>query len=299
MNIGGNMLIERLSHNNLNEFNELLNESKDTSLFKFDFYDYYLKKSFIVKYFIRKNVKLIAVDGKYVGYIWFDFKTLKTLTINDLYIRKQYVEYLNSYILSAFDCDYVIFETYETSDMIQVLSCLNMKRIRNSNLMKYQELNNSISEEKQKYINNSFISFVPYIKNEHSKIRCYVQNEIFKNENRNPLSVDDIYYDERQDYFLDNMSLFMKLKDKYIGYGQIIFMRGIYMIVNFGIIKNFRSKGYGNILLNKLISYFSSKVKDDIYIRVDSNNVIAKKLYEKSGFVNVGTISTWLYTNNK
>lgn len=290
------MQIERLSHNNLNNFNELLNESKDTSLFKYDFYDYYLKKSFIIKYFIRKNVKLLLNEGKYIGYIWFDFKSLKNLTINDLYVKKEYINELNPYILKGFNSDFIVFEMYETTNNLEIVQSLNMKRIRISHLMKHENL--SISENK-KSSNLKDITFVPYERNKHSKLRCAIQNKIFENENRSPLTVDDIYYDEGQDYFLDNMSFFLKVKDKYIGYGQIIFMRSMYMIVNFGILKEFRSKGYGNIFLNKLISNFKEKINSDIFIRVDSNNRIAKRLYEKSGFENKGIISTWLYTNKK
>lgn len=293
---GGKMQIERLSHNNLNNFNELLNESKDTSLFKYDFYDYYLKKSFIIKYFIRKNVKLLLNEGKYIGYIWFDFKSLKNLTINDLYVKKEYINELNPYILKGFNSDFIVFEMYETTNNLEIVQSLNMKRIRISHLMKHENL--SISENK-KSSNLKDITFVPYERNKHSKLRCAIQNKIFENENRSPLTVDDIYYDEGQDYFLDNMSFFLKVKDKYIGYGQIIFMRSMYMIVNFGILKEFRSKGYGNIFLNKLISNFKEKINSDIFIRVDSNNRIAKRLYEKSGFENKGIISTWLYTNKK
>ena len=287
------MTIEKLSNNNVSSFKQLLKESQSDLLFKFDFYSYYNERSFLVKYFIRKNVKLILVNGEYVGYIWFDFKYLKTLTINDLYIRKEYFYYLNSYILKSFNSDYILFETYETSYMIELLKILNMKRIRISQIMEYKD-NNLLNEK-----NQEDVSFAEYAKNKDAKIRCEIQNNIFENENRAPLSIDDIYYDEKQDYFLDNMSLFMKLKEKYIGYGQIIYTRGLYMIVNFGVIKEFRSKGYGRVFLNALIKHFKEKINSNIFIRVDSNNKIARKLYEKSGFMDKGIISTWLYENKK
>ncbi|MDY2728904.1 MAG: GNAT family N-acetyltransferase [Clostridium sp.] len=289
----GKMTIEKLSNNNVSSFKQLLKESQSDLLFKFDFYSYYNERSFLVKYFIRKNVKLILVNGEYVGYIWFDFKSLKTLTINDLYIRKEYFYYLNSYILKSFNSDYILFETYETSYMIELLKILNMKRIRISQIMEYKD-NNLLNEK-----NQEDVSFAEYAKNKDAKIRCEIQNNIFENENRAPLSIDDIYYDEKQDYFLDNMSLFMKLKEKYIGYGQIIYTRGLYMIVNFGVIKEFRSKGYGRVFLNALIKHFKEKINSNIFIRVDSNNKIARKLYEKSGFMDKGIISTWLYENKK
>lgn len=287
------MTIEKLSNNNVSSFKQLLKESQSDLLFKFDFYSYYNERSFLVKYFIRKNVKLILVNGECVGYIWFDFKYLKTLTINDLYIRKEYFYYLNSYILKSFNSDYILFETYETSYMIELLKILNMKRIRISQIMEYKD-NNLLNEK-----NQEDVSFAEYAKNKDAKIRCEIQNNIFENENRAPLSIDDIYYDEKQDYFLDNMSLFMKLKEKYIGYGQIIYTRGLYMIVNFGVIKEFRSKGYGRVFLNALIKHFKEKINSNIFIRVDSNNKIARKLYEKSGFMDKGIISTWLYENKK
>lgn len=45
-----------------------------------------------------------------------------------------------------------------------------------------------------------------------------------------------------------------------------------------------RGKGYGNIMMNELIDKAKKKGIDTIYLSVDTENSIAKSLYEKKGF---------------
>ena len=72
----------------------------------------------------------------------------------------------------------------------------------------------------------------------------------------------------------------------------------MYMIVNFGVIEEFRNNGYGYILINKLISLAVNKGITELYVRVEKNNFIAKSLYYKVGFSDVGNISTWQWKKN-
>lgn len=51
-----------------------------------------------------------------------------------------------------------------------------------------------------------------------------------------------------------------------------------------------RNKGYGTILLSKAVNILIDKKVDEISISVRSNNYEAQKLYERTGFINQGTI---------
>ena len=71
-------------------------------------------------------------------------------------------------------------------------------------------------------------------------LRCDVQNQIFADLNRRPLTIEDIYMDMSQDYYINDFCFFGMLGENYIGYGQIINNRNMYTIVNFGIIDGLR-----------------------------------------------------------
>ena len=143
---------------------------------------------------------------------------------------------------------------------------------------------------------NTKISYALYNPKNDAQIRCNLQNAIFKEDSRIPLSIEDIYYDEKQDYYLDDLSVFIKLKDRIIGYGQIIYSREMYTLVNFGILQGFRSKGYGEALICELVNLAKKKGIDNIFIRVEHDNFAARKLYDKVGFKEVGKFSTWLWS---
>ncbi|WP_406541200.1 hypothetical protein [Clostridium ljungdahlii] len=56
------------------------------------------------------------------------------------------------------------------------------------------------------------------------------------------MTLEDIYFDEAQDYYFEKGAIFLKQNDEYIGYGQIVMENDIPVIVNFGILKEFRGK---------------------------------------------------------
>jgi GNAT superfamily N-acetyltransferase len=60
---------------------------------------------------------------------------------------------------------------------------------------------------------------------------------------------------------------------------------------NFVIEKGFRGEGYGKKFMNYVLEYIRSKLKDSykhIILYVDKDNEIAKGIYEKLGFINIG-----------
>ncbi len=109
----------------------------------------------------------------------------------------------------------------------------------------------------------------------------------FKSHDRIPLTKEDIYFDESQNYYVKDASFFIKKDDEYIGYGQVILENNIPFIVNFGILSNFRKEGYGKVLLNHILNKLKIKGFKKVMIRVSSENEIALNLYKSLGFYHI------------
>lgn len=283
------MKVENLGSKNLSAFNELLKEAEKDSSFRYDYYTYYNNKTFITKFFIRKSVKLIKSEDKYIGYFWCEIPSIKSINIKDAFIKQEYINNLDSSFLNILNYNNVFYETFETNNSLAMLENLAMKRVRTTNVLQ-KPIRGTVNFDCY-----DDISFRRYKKVKDAKIRCKIQNEIFKGERRVPLSLEDIIYDEKQDYFLEDLCIFILNNKKIIGYGQIIYNRCIHSIVNFGIVEGYRGYGYGFSLINKLIELGMKKNIEKLYVRVDNDNICAKNLYHKAGFKDVGDISTWLW----
>lgn len=281
--------VEKLGAKNSNAFNELLKEAREDFSFRYDYNTYYNNKTFLLKFLIRKSVKLIKSNDQYIGYLWCETPNVKSINIKDAFIKKEYIDELDSSFLKTLNYSNVIYETYENKNSLSMLGNLAMKKVRTTNIL--QKPTSGVI--KFDYLDD--ISFRKYNKGKDAKLRCKIQNEIFKGEGRVPLSLDDILYDEKQDYFLEDLCVFILRNKKIIGYGQIIYNRCIYSIVNFGIIEGYRGLGYGFSLINKLVELGMKKNIEKLYVRVDYDNIFAKNLYHKVGFNDVGDISTWVW----
>lgn len=284
--------IEKLSNSNFSEFNTLISESKAKTNYTMDFYKYYDNKSFIYKYIIRKMVHLIKVDKTFVGYFWVDSISEKSTRISDMFIKEEYINHFNSKLPLILRSTVLTYECFENNYSLKLLKTFRMDRIRLTYLMKLKELS------KNYIIKDRNISFSVYNSRNDAQIRCFIQNSIFKDDSRIPLTIEDIHFDEKQDYYLKDFCVFVKYANKTIGYGQIIYTRGMYLIVNFGILEAYRGKGYGAALICNLIQLAKRKGIEDIYIRVDFNNKPAIALYKNVGFEDIGNFSTWIWSKN-
>ena len=285
--------VEKLSNDNMQKFHALLSEAKAINPFIKDFISYYDGKSFIYRYLIRKSVYLIKFDNIFMGYIWIEAPAAESIKIHDIYIIKKYLRYFTGKLMLILKTKIVTLESFENNYTQELFKALDMTKIRITYLMKY----NKKPVEKLKLPEN--VSFRLYKNKKDAAIRCDLQNKIFYNNSRVPLSVDDICYDEKQDYYLDDFSVFILVKGIEIGYGQIISSRNMYQIVNFGILKGYRGLGLGKLLLNRLL-YLADEscINDNLYIRVDTNNKAAYNLYSSSNFEKVGNFSTWMWTRD-
>lgn len=283
------MVMEKLDNKNIDDFNQLLKEARSSTPYRMNFHEYYDSQSLFARYFLKKLVKLIKVNNEYIGYIWLELPSTKATKISDIYLREDYIKYLNEKVPLVFKSNLVIYEGFENIHTINLVKSMKMNRIRLTNLMMLKTDDFKIN----KRITNA--TFTTFIKRKDEELRCKVQNLIFNDDNRTPLTIDDIKYDIKQDYYINDLCIFIKVKNKVIGYGQIIFNRDINLVVNFGIIDGYRNQGYGKDLIIKLIEIAKEKGINEIYIRVDYNNLTAKKLYYDVGFREVGNLSTWLW----
>lgn len=279
---------EKLSNDNFDKFNILYEESKMNIEYQLDFYKFYDNKGFLYKYFIKKSVKLLKYRDKYIGYIWIDNQNNKSIRINSIYVKEEYMDGIYKNILRIFKSNIIIYEVFENSFTLKLNKALNMSRYKITNLM-YLKVSNYNFQVPSK------ISFRIYNSKTDRKLRCSIQNLVFRNKSRIPLTISDIEYDENQEYYINDLCIFIIYENTPIGYGQIVFSRGIYSIVNIGVLDKYRCKGYGNALIQKLINLAYEYGIEDLYIRVEDTNIKAKVLYENIGFKNVGIISSWLW----
>ncbi|WP_026883030.1 GNAT family N-acetyltransferase [Clostridium akagii] len=254
-----------------------------------DFFAFYNGLNFIQKHFIRKTVKLLKNNGTYTGYIWINNDSRKYYKIESIN-AKQDANLSKSImtLLKSFAKKRTYFYECEKNDFnYKVLKDLGFIE-KHGTVEMYCVLENYIDFSIPKSI--TIRKFLPDVD---EKLRCDLQNKIFKKDDRIPLSVQDIYFDEAQEYYFADGSFFIKLGDSTIGYGQLIMNNYIPTIVNFGILDEFRGHGYGKLFIKFFLKLAEDNGFDKIFLKVDYSNKIAFKLYESVGFKICKETYTW------
>lgn len=304
----------RLSSSNLDEFKKLYEENFKRETYDKDFFEYYTNQSFIPKMFSKKFVKLFMYNGEFIGYIWYELPIDIQVKVFSLYVEDKYIDIINNNIFKKFNEKSLVYESIENSSSNKLLNNLGFKKARpslimslkvddykkgdeienikfnvqhNSNLL---NLLNRYSEQKNNIISVSFQKVD--IKNE-ALLRCEIQNNVFRNIDRVPIEVEDIENDFKQEYYIEDLAIFMKLNNIVVAYGQIIYIRKMYTIVNFGVVDIFRGMGIGKLLLDNLISKAREKNIDELALGVDKNNINAISLYKWIGFNHRYDIARW------
>lgn len=308
------VLLERLSSNNFENFKTLNIERFSKENYDKNFFEYYQNEKFFLRIFLKKFVKLFVYGKKVIGYIWYEVPVEMPVRIWSLYVKPEYINLLTPNILNSFNNTVLSYETCEGEINNQTLINLGFNKVKPSILMniKLNDYNKNIQVDKIKYnlendykllkkVNSIYNSNIDKINitcqkvilKKDEELRCEIQNSIFSATTRVPLEIQDIETDIEQDYYIENLSLFIKINDIAIGYGQIIFNRDMYTVVNFGIIKEFRKYGFGKILLNQLIFEAKENGIYELFIRVEENNFNALKLYNWIGFRPKSIINKW------
>lgn len=275
--------VMRLNKKNVQKFKDINDRRNVFNNLNEDFFSIYDESNFAQQIFQRREVKLIFQGDIVIGYVWYTSIDKNMYTINSFYVNKpiDYDDYVYIFKLLTLslkkNCTYIYF-CEDNGFNCSILEKLSF--IKSSGTIKMvANINN-----KYELPCNGEITFRKLEKNKDEKLRCNIQNAIFKSDDRVPLIQEDIYFDEVQDYYIDNGAIFAKYGDKYIGYGQFILEDNEPIIVNFGIVESFRGYGYSKLLLAYMLNCIAEEGYNRVYIKVDTKNLVAINLYSGMKF---------------
>jgi len=283
------VFLEKLSLFNVNQLRKLYNKNEDAYICDKSFFDIYDEESFFIKYAIRKQIKLFKINNEYIGYIWYEYPSDQGFSnIYSIYLKDEYIDLLNSKLLSLFNIKSFRFDMIDNSKASSIMKKLNFD-VNSKNILMKKKTSNLYRDNLGKRI-----FFKHFKEGRDEALRCKIQNSVFNEKNRIPLTVEDVYREEEEDYYIRNYGVFICNEDGLaIGYGQVIFNKGLYTIVNLGILSEYRHQGHGEALVNYLVGFcFKNSIKN-VYIRVEKNNYQALNLYKKIGFKEYQSFVTW------
>lgn len=288
--------IERLSLFNIDKFRQIYEPMNDSYLCDKNFFDIYDNESFLIKYIIRKQVKLFKIDDEYIGYIWHEYPlNSPCATIYGVNFKEDYVEYITLDMLSNLKLIPCKTDMIQNNKNVVIMHKLGFQIQYKSTIM---NLDVSTVHTEEFEIDDN-ITFKHFKCNKDEDLRCKIQNQIFNNKDRVPIKISDILEEENECYFIDEFCVFLcNSTGQALGYGQIILNKNQYTIVNFGILEEYRQKGYGEVLLRYLIELCKINKIYNIYIRVEESNYKAINLYIKVGFNKHDTCVTWIRNSN-
>jgi len=271
------MKVVSLNKTNLSNFKILNSKRSDFNSMNLDFFDTYDEANILKKMFYRKFVRILTKEDKTIGYIW-EKPLLKGLyKIQSLYLDKDNITKENILrLIGNKNKDYILYYKGEVS-ILDTLNDIGFN-FRNETLILSIDLKDKFNESREG------ISYKRVILGKDEDLRCDIQNKIFNNKNRIPLTIDDIYYDELQKYYYNEGALFIQLDNNVIGYGQIIIDNKVPYIVNFGILDEYKGKGFGRIFLHHLLNLIIDEGFQSSLIKVDKENIKAVNLYKSTGF---------------
>lgn len=279
---------EKLSNKNFSSLESLVNEFFLINKYRLNIISIYNGLNFFKKLLYKNKIIMILVDSKYVGYVYFERFSIDTIFINDLYIKDEFLEIVNLNSIKIFKDKVLFYQTFEDDLTKKILINNKFTKSETTMLLKY-DLNTKIKIKHDKNI-----SFRQFRIDKDEKLRCEIQNDIFNYNGREPINIRDIMYEEKQDYYRSDRCVFILLDNKEIGYAQIIYNKGMYMLVNFGILEEYRGLGYGEILLEYMINLAYDIKLSQLYIRVNDSNYKALNLYKKIGFKFLGYYNTFI-----
>lgn len=281
--------VEKLSLFNIETFRKLYNKNKNSYIYNQNFFEIYDNEGFIAKYIIRKQVKLFKFDKLFVGYVWYERPSEDDLTnIYSIYVQEEYINYIDSNILKSLNSKHFRLDIIDSFKVKNIMDKLQFNATSQTILMKMKSENCEMDIEFSDYAIRHFT------KKQDESLRCKIQNSVFNDKDRVPLSIGDIFAEEEEEYYIDGFGVFICNSDGLeVGYGQIIYNKGQYTIVNLGILEEYRGLGYGEKLVRYLINFCNRENITDVHIRVEKKNYKAISLYYKIGFREYNSLTTW------
>lgn len=232
-----------------------------------------------------KNIKFLKVRDEYVGFIWFIKTDRTSYKINSIKVVDAFnsIEHY-SLLLDAIKKNSTV--SYYCREHEQ--EYINFLRLGFQKRRVILEMNKplkgleTVSEE-------SMLSFQNFIKNKDEKLRCEIQNQVFSDLSRAPINEEDIYFEQCQKYYINEGCIFISYQGTPVGYGQIITDNNKAYIVNFGILQEYRNKGFGKVLLKYLLNRCYLLNYKEIYLKCNEKNSNALNLYKSMGFMHCDT----------
>lgn len=124
--------------------------------------------------------------------------------------------------------------------------------------------------------------------------RVLTQNLIFHNKNRVPINSDDVKREMNNKAYMRSLSILLDYRNHPIGYGQILNYNKDYILVNFGIIPDYRGRGFSHYLLEYLLRTLKNHGINKVSLEVLEDNKRGICLYNKHGFTVSHTIVSYI-----
>lgn len=289
--------LKKVKRNQISLLRKLSSEAMTFNTLNEDFFDIYDSLNFIEKLIFKRNLRFVFKDDTLSGYIWYDTVEGGTFYLQCFYLNEDFInsfkkDDFNFFILKN-KIDTIICSGDGNSRLKKILDYLDFKPYDESVELIYDL-------DEYSYTNHSDnLKLEIFKENTHEEIRCNIQNSVFHNENRTPLTLKDIYMEEEQDYYIPRAGLFIKKDEEYVGYGQIIRNEYSGTIVNVGILKEHRGNGYGKFLINGLLEKSKELGFKKIKIKTHKDNIVALNLYKSMGFVEEREIILWRYNEKE
>lgn len=276
--------ITNLNKNNLFHFKSLNDTRLNFNNLNADFLFVYNNSSFFDKLLLKKEIFLLKDFKKYYGYLWYSKKTsyylINSLSLKEEYLNSKYIVILLSYLKKNSVFKYICEDNGFNISLLKK-SGFNVSKCTIEMDLNLDDIETLGCDDISKQSRFYFKKLQP---NKEESIRCHIQNEVFKAETREPLTVDDIILDENQNYYVPDAAIFIMKDNKYIGYGQVILIGDIPVIVNVGILERYRGMGLGRALVQHLLNIIKKLNFKEAFITVDSTNKVAIELYKDCGF---------------
>ncbi len=272
--------LETLNNSNLN----FINEFDITNEYKEELIEICTNKNIFKKLLLGKNIKYIKSQQKYIGFLWYSKLQYQVYKIHCIKFIPEYstFKYYKEVFKFFNSCNSIIISennNLNTTLLIELgfsveRAIIEMERDINS----YEEQNNDEN-----------ISFETFKEGKDEKYRCLIQNKVFDSANRQSINKEDIIYEKYQNYYIPEGCIFIKHKGVHVGYGQLIKKDSKIYIANFGILPEYRGKGYGKKLLKYIVNIAHDLGNSKIYLKCDKKNIEAVNLYIGEGFKTIDT----------
>jgi ribosomal protein S18 acetylase RimI-like enzyme len=274
----------KLSKGSIAELKRLSMMSAGFNVLNQDFFKIYEKSSLIRQLIQRRKVRMLKKGTEFAGFVWFEYFTGNTCGIRAMFsIEHDELMTYRMLIDSIPRCRNLQYKCRDNGYNFRILESLGFNKGEGEVEMSLEIrdlgglLENNPQEQKG-------VIFKNFEKGKDEGLRCWIQNDIFKDNSRVPLTLNDIFFDVSQNYFLEGGAAFLYKDGECIGYGQIIVDSDVPYIVNLGVIEEQRGKGYGKMLLMHLLEVVRNRNFDQVRLKVRSGNEAALNLYRGLGF---------------